>query len=293
MVYTLTLNPAVDYYMDIGQLSSGTLNRSAAENFSFGGKGINVSRMLTALGVPNKAVAVLGGFTGKMCEESARAEGLDIIPVYTDGITRINVKLSDGTELNGSGCELTQAVLDKVFDVLSSAQKGDVVMLCGSIGKGVSSDIYAAAVHQLKQKGVLTAVDADGDALKRAAEEKPFVIKPNTDELGRLCGCKITDGKAAMDCALRLYKIGIQNVLVSMASDGALLVKEHTYQLAAPRVQAVTTIGAGDSMLAGFIYAHIHGMRDEDKLAFAVKCGSARVKTGEFCNIMTIKALFQ
>ncbi len=293
MIYTLTLNPSVDYYMDFNLVRLGALNRSSGERCVVGGKGINVSRMLNALGLKSTVIAAVGGFTGQEIKECIISEGLDFIPLPVSGTTRINVKLNDGTELNGSGAMADVNTVKALFTALDNVVKGDTVVLSGSVCSGFDKNIYARIIAMLNTKGVYTVLDADGALLKNALESRPNLIKPNSSELGALFNADIEDVAAAEKYALKLVDSGIENVIVSMGDKGALYVSgEGTYFCKAPQVSAVTTVGAGDCALAGFIYALESGMSVKQCTAFAVACGSARVNTGIFADRAVINEIF-
>lgn len=295
MIFTLTLNPSIDYYMDIDSVSEGNVNRSRAEKFVFGGKGINVSRMLSNLGVKSTAAAVAGGFTGRALVDGVRAEGIDIIHIPAKGNTRINVKLSKtNTELNGAGVCADNNTAGLIKEAFSGAAKGDIVVMSGSLCRGIVADFYADFISELNKRGVLCVVDADGEALERAVHAEPFLIKPNHIELGRLLGEDISDEQDAAIAVRLLINAGVKNVLVSMGGKGAVFANaDHEIYMPAPAVKAVNTVGAGDCMLAGFIYAFINDMPYRDCLKFAVSCGSAAVKTGHCPDAEAVYSLFK
>lgn len=293
MIYTLTLNPSLDYYMDFNSVRLGVLNRSGSERCVVGGKGINVSRMLNALGLKSTAVAAVGGFTGQEIKECIISEGVDFIPLPVSGTTRINVKLNDGTELNGIGARADDNTLKALFKALDNAVKGDTAVLSGSVCRGFDKDIYARIIDMLNAKGVFTVLDADGALLKNGLESRPRLIKPNSSELSALFNTDADNAAAAEKCALKLVDSGIENVLVSLGDKGALYVgNKGTYFCSAPQVSAVTAVGAGDCALAGFIYALESGMDAKQCTAFAVVCGSARVNTGAFADKAVIDKIF-
>jgi 1-phosphofructokinase len=282
LIYTLTLNPSIDYYMSIDNIAVGEVNRSSGESLAFGGKGINVSRMLKNLGGQSRAVAVVGsGCMSEVLVNELKAEGLNIVPVYANGDTRINVKLkssvSDITELNGIGVNATEATVREVFSTLSEAEKGDIAVLSGSICQGVPKNIYQDLVGELNSRGVLTVVDADGDALANAVKAKPYLIKPNRSELERLTGKKFETVDDVISTAQGIVQAGVKNVLVSMGADGAVLVNYEIYFMPVHRVDGGNTVGAGDSLLAGFVYGMEKGMSPYSCLSFAVACARSRV----------------
>lgn len=293
MIYTVTLNPAIDYYMDFETIKMGMVNRSNSERIAFGGKGINVSRMLARLGFNSCAVAIVGGYTGSSLLAGLKEEGLKVKPVFTEDNTRINVKLKDGTELNGNGPIVDGSVVEKLKKILFNSKSGDIVVFSGSICKGVPSDIYADLIEELKNRNVLTVVDTSGDALKKSVGKKPFLIKPNLHELSIFFNTEIRTKETAAEYALKLTNEGVGNVLVSMGENGAILASDnHLYFCPAPKTAAVNTVGAGDCTLAAFIYAYLNGMSKYNSLAYAVACGSARVSSEFFPTLETVNEVY-
>ncbi len=294
MIYTFTLNPSVDYYMDIDNLAVGSLNRSSGESYVFGGKGINVSRMLKRLGCKSCAVALVGGFTGKALAEGLKEAGIELKPIYTRGVTRINVKLSKiATELNGKGTTADEESLGQLNKILAAINKGDTVILSGSVCQGIDKSIYGKIVSELNKKGVITIVDAEGELLLKAIEANPYLVKPNHIELGQIFDIEIKDINTAELCATKLLEKGVENILVSMGEKGAVLVNNSgTYFCKAPEVKPVNTVGAGDCLLAGYIYALENNYSYDKALQFAVICGSERVKTGDFPDNNVVNKIF-
>ena len=278
MIYTVTLNPSIDYYMDIASLKTGAVNRSSDELITYGGKGINVSRMLNQLDCANRAIAAVAGDTGDALIRGLRAEGIDVLPIHTTGSTRINVKLKDGTELNGAGSVAGEPVLDELKALLQNVCKEDIVVFSGSICRGISPDDYAGLIADAGRQGARVVVDSTGAVLKEVIRKDIFLIKPNIEELSELVGTNITSPREAADYALRLTQTGIDNVLVSLGENGALLAsKDRIYYSHAPEVKVFSSVCAGDCMLAGFIAAYLNGASKQEALLYAVACGSARV----------------
>lgn len=274
MIYTVTFNPALDYAMHIDALCEGETNRSSAEYMQFGGKGINVSVVLSRLGVPTTALGFIAGFTGDALEQAVQAEGVttDFIRLR-DGMTRINVKLKGEkeTEINAGGPTIDQVSLDALYDKLDTLQSGDTLVLAGSVPKSVPADVYAQIMRRLQNRGVRFVVDATGDALKAVLPLEPFLIKPNLRELEELSGRLLPDTAAAVDAAKELQTAGAQNVLVSLGKDGAFLLDANgaTQTVAAHTGTPVNTVGAGDSMVAGFLAGADKGY------AYALTLGNA------------------
>ena len=258
MVYTVTLNPALDYVIHIEDFQTGEINRTQREEIQFGGKGINVSTVLTRLGVENTALGFLAGFTGQVLAEGLRKNGIQTDFIWlTEGLTRINVKIKAGeeTELNGRGPVIPSAALDELFQKLDRLQSGDVLDLSGSIPASLPDDIYQQILRQLEGRGILTVVDAAGELLCAALSYRPFLIKPNHHELGEIFGQTPVTDQALTACAKKLQKQGARNVLVSMAGEGSLLLDETgaCHRLGVPRGTVRNSVGAGDSMVAGFL----------------------------------------
>lgn len=258
MVYTVTLNPALDYVIHIEDFQTGEINRTQREEIQFGGKGINVSTVLSRLGVENTALGFLAGFTGQALAEGLRKNGIQTDFIWLmEGLTRINVKIKAGeeTELNGRGPVIPSAALDELFQKLDRLQSGDVLDLSGSIPASLPDDIYQQILRQLEGRGILTVVDAAGELLCAALSYRPFLIKPNHHELGEIFGQTPVTDQELTACAKKLQKQGARNVLVSMAGEGSLLLDETgaCHRLGVPRGTVRNSVGAGDSMVAGFL----------------------------------------
>ncbi len=286
MIYTLTLNPAVDYTLHIESLNFDSIMRAKSEEIVFGGKGINVSLILKELGVCSTAFGFIGGFTGDALEKGISCEEIktDFVRVNT-GNTRINVKIRDGreTDINAAGPFITAEDLENLFNKLSLLKKDDILVLSGSLPKGVPNDIYGQITERLQSKGVKFILDASGDSLVNALKFNPFLIKPNAEELGEIFGTRIDTKEKALFFAKELQKKGAVNVLVSMGSKGAALVCEDGAELyeKALSIIPVSTVGAGDSMLAGFIAGYIETKSFAYALKLGTACGSATAaKTG-------------
>lgn len=275
MIYTVTFNPAVDCVVDIEHIRPGEVNRLAGEQVFFGGKGINVSVMLNELGIPTEALGFCAGFTGTAIEQWLREKGISTDFIHLkEGFTRINIKIrSDAeTDLNGDGPAIDSEAFDQLIDRLGKLGKGDTLVLAGSLPKSVSNHAYEQIAELMGKKGVRTAVDTSGRAMLNVLRCKPFLIKPNIRELGDMFATNITDAAQAAAYAAKLRKMGARNVLVSMGREGAILLDENDklHTCAACRGKTVGTVGAGDSMLAGFLAGLEQGGYDE-----ALKLGTA------------------
>lgn len=280
MICTLTLNPAIDYIVTLDNLKVGKINRSKAENIYFGGKGINVSLILSELGIKSVATGFVAGFTGVALVKGISSDNLkcDFVKLKK-GVTRINVKIRDGeeTDINAQGPIVDGCDIDRLFQKLDNMTKGDLLILSGSIPSNLPQDIYEKIMQRLKPKGVTFLVDAEGELLMSTLKYNPFLIKPNADELGEIFSVKINNTADALKYAKELRKRGAQNVLVSLGKDGAVLLDENDkeYYMPACEGDAVNSVGAGDSMLAGFIAGHILNGDYNYALKLATAAGGA------------------
>ena len=264
MIYTVTFNPASDYIVHTGPMQVGQVNRSQGEELYFGGKGINVSFVLHELGLPSKALGFVAGFTGAAIEAGIQEQGIATDFVHLDsGFSRINVKIKSGeeTELNGQGPNISEAAVAELFEKLNQLQDGDILILAGSIPNTMSADSYEKILVHLSDKNIKVVVDATKDLLLKVLPYHPFLIKPNNHELGELFGVTLHSIEEIATYAKKLQEMGAQNVLISMAGDGALLIdetgKQHVCGVCKGTVK--NSVGAGDSMVAGFVAGSMHG----------------------------------
>lgn len=264
MIYTVTFNPAIDYIVHTGTMQVGQVNRSQGEELYFGGKGINVSFVLHELGLPSKALGFVAGFTGAAIEAGIQEQGIATDFVHLDsGFSRINVKIKSGeeTELNGQGPNISEAAVAELFEKLNQLQDGDILILAGSIPNTMPADSYEKILAHLSDKKIKVVVDATKDLLLKVLPYHPFLIKPNNHELGELFGVTLHSIEEIATYAKKLQKMGAQNVLISMAGDGALLIdetgKQHVCGVCKGTVK--NSVGAGDSMVAGFVAGSMHG----------------------------------
>lgn len=261
MIYTVTFNPSLDHTVWVDQLTLGEVNRTSQELLYPGGKGINVSIVLHNLGMDNTALGFQAGFTGAALENMLRELGCrtDLIPIA--GYTRINVKIKGETEtdINGQGPAIGQQAQQALFDKLDKLQENDVLVLAGSIPNTLPEDVYQRIMQQLNGRGVLIVVDATGELLTNVLCYHPFLIKPNHLELGELFGKQLHTPKDIIVHAKQLQEQGARNVLISRGKDGGILVAEDggIYQSPAPEGKPVNAVGAGDSMVAGFLYGYL------------------------------------
>lgn len=276
MIYTVTFNPAIDYVMKVGNLDLGKVVRSSDEEIFFGGKGINVSIILSRLELKTKALGFIAGFTGEAIEKGVKNEGVETDFVKLDnGFSRINVKIKTDveTDLNGQGPKISQKKIDELFEKLNQLKSGDILVLAGSIPDSLPEDIYEKILEKLSGRGIEFVVDATKDLLLNVLQYKPFLIKPNNHELSEIFGKELKTDKEIADAAKVLQQRGAKNVLVSMASKGAILVDENkqVYKIGTTKGKVVNSVGAGDSMVAGFIA----GYRQKNDYEYALKLGSA------------------
>lgn len=276
MIYTLSFNPAIDYVVFLNHFNVGQLNRTVRESSFIGGKGINVSLVLKELGFTSTAMGFLAGFTGKAIESELCSLGIKTDFVWLpQGNTRINVKIKteSETEINGQGPEIDAASLDVLRGKLTKLVKGDYLILAGSVPSSLPQDIYEQILGGLAEKEICVIVDATKDLLKKVLHFRPFLIKPNRSELGELFGEEPNTDEKVAQFAANLKEMGAQNVLVSLGGDGALLLDSENRQhhIQAVQGKAVNTVGAGDSMVAGFLAGYL---QTED-FGYALKLGTS------------------
>lgn len=279
MIYTITFNPAIDYVIYADNIKLGAVNRSKGEEIYFGGKGINVSIILAELGISSKALGFTAGFTGEAIEKGISAMGIETDFVHLDkGFSRINVKIKteNETELNGQGPDIPQKKIDELFQKLDAVNDGDTVVLAGSIPASLPSDIYEKILLYLCPKNVKTVVDASKELLLNSFKYKPFLIKPNNFELEEIFDVSVNNVDEIVKCARKLKNMGAVNVLVSMAGEGAVLVDERSeiHTIGTCRGTVKNSVGAGDSMVAGFIAGCETGSY-EYALKLGTACGGA------------------
>ena len=280
MIYTVTFNPAIDYVVRVEEFSLGQVNRSSREEIQFGGKGINVSVMLNHLGTDSCALGFLAGFTGKAIEDELKQMGVHTDFIHlSQGMTRINVKLKaqEETEINAQGPMIPHEDLQKLFEQLEALTSGDILVLAGSIPKSLPNNVYETIIQKLSGKEIQVVVDATRDLLCNVLKYHPFLIKPNHIELGEIFDRTLHNDEEIRECALLLQKRGARNVLVSMAGDGAILLDETGafHKIAAPKGNVKNSVGAGDSMVAGFLAGYLQSRDYETALRTGAAAGSA------------------
>lgn len=281
MIYTLTLNPALDHIVRVKHLDIGETNRMDEEIIKAGGKGINVSKLLKNLGMDSLSLAYIGGFTGKELERLAKEDwGLktDFIEI-SKGLTRINVKIKadNETEINGKGLIINEYEQKLLFEKLEKLGDNDYLFLSGSIPKSLGDNFYAKIMKDLENKSVKIIVDASGNALKESLALKPYLIKPNQRELEEIFDVEIKTDKDLSTYGKKLQDLGARNIIISLGKNGAFMIDEkgNEYYSKAPEGKLVDSVGSGDSMLAGFVYGIIAGFSTEEAFKFALACGSA------------------
>lgn len=280
MIYTVTFNPSLDYIVSVNDFQLGLTNRTDSELILPGGKGINVSTILMNLGIDSTAFGFAAGFTGEEIIREVEAMGIrsDFIKIDS-GISRINLKLKniDGTEINGSGPEISEEKIEELLRKLDILGEGDILVLAGNIPASMPADMYSTIMERLQHKNVTFIVDATKDLLINVLKYKPFLIKPNNHELGELFDVKLTTREEVIPYGKKLQKQGARNVLISMAGEGAVLVAEDgsVYEAPAPKGTLVNAVGAGDSMVAGFTAGWIEKKDYRHAFYMGVSAGSA------------------
>ncbi len=274
MIYTVTFNPAIDYLVLTDEIKEGVTNRTKGEEIFFGGKGVNISYVLSQLGVKNIALGFVAGFTGDALEKYLRDNDVfcDFVKLKR-GFTRINVKIKNNleTELNAQGPEISEEDVSELLKKLDKLEQNDTLILAGSVPNNLSKNIYECILAMLSGRGVRFVVDATGDLLVNTLKFRPFLIKPNVFELSEIVGEELNSEDKIISAAKKLKKMGALNVLVSMGSDGAILLDENDviHKAFAHNIDFVNSVGAGDSMIAGFISGC------DISYEYALKLGSA------------------
>lgn len=280
MIYTVTFNPSLDYVIQVDKLVPGEINRTTHEAVYPGGKGNNVSVILSNLGHSSKALGFTAGFTGEALENMLKEFGCDTAFIrLPEGSTRINVKINAGeeTEINGQGPVITEEAQSALFEQLDALKEEDILVLAGSIPNTLPSDIYERILERLQGRGIHFVVDATKDLLLKVLKYHPFLIKPNNHELGEMFGVTLKTRDEIVTYAKKLQEMGAENVLVSMAGDGAILLTEDgiIYKAKPPKGKVLNSVGAGDSMVAGFLTGYLNTGEYEKAFRLGVVTGSA------------------
>ncbi|WP_261132308.1 1-phosphofructokinase [Bacillus sp. Marseille-Q3570] len=295
MIYTVTLNPSLDYIVGLEDIELGKVNRSDDTATFAGGKGINVSRVLKRLDQSSCALGFTGGFTGDFIKSALEQEKVQTDFVQVDGNTRINVKIKSGveTEINGPSPEIRPEHLDLLKNKFKSITQADVIVIAGSLPEKLEPSFYRELIELLPD-GAKVIVDTKGVPLNQAILAKPFLIKPNHHELADLFNVEIDNNEDAEKYARKLVDTGAENVLVSMAGDGALLVTtDGSYLCSVPKGNVVNSVGAGDSVVAGFVANYLQSTNIIEAFQYGVAAGSASAFSMEFCTKNEVEELFK
>ncbi len=296
MIYTVTLNPAVDYVVGLDEIRLGEVNRTFGEQIFFGGKGINVSIVLRRLGIKSTALGFIAGFTGNALKNQLMLEGVSSDFLQVDGFTRINVKIRSKleTELNGSGPFIDEQSLLSLIKQLQNLNNEDWLILSGSLPKCLKKDTYKRILDAVKHSGVKTVVDTSGEALLEAIKASCDYIKPNISELSEILNKKLDTTKSVIEAAKNIQKFGAKNVIVSMGKYGAVFVDQKGGVITeeAPVINPVNTVGSGDSLLAGFISGFISTNNPRTALKLGVAAGSATAASEGLASKSAIMEIF-
>ncbi|MGQ7371835.1 1-phosphofructokinase [Streptococcus suis] len=296
MIYTVTLNPAIDYIVRLDHVETGSVNRMESDDKYAGGKGINVSRVLKRLGYPNTATGFLGGFTGQFIKDGLVAEGIDTDFVQVDQDTRINVKIKadQETEINGLGPTVTEAQLAELEMILAGLTANDTVVFAGSAPASLGNQVYNHLIPVAKQAGAQVVCDFEGQTLLDCLAYQPLLVKPNNHELEAIFNVELNGIEDIETYAKKILDMGAQNVIISMAGDGALLVTPEATYFAKPIKGTVkNSVGAGDSMVAGFTGEYVHSQDPIEALKWGVACGTATAFSDDLASIEFIKETYE
>lgn len=289
MIYTCTLNPSIDYRVELDEFEVGGLNRAKENAYYPGGKGINVSRVLKNLGTDNMALGFLGGFTGQFILDFLNREKIESDFIFHEAPTRVNVKVKtrdSETEINGKGAFISKDNQEMLLEKIRSLTKEDYLVISGSLPQGISFDFYEKMVSIAKEKGVSWIIDISGPNVKKLLHYKPFLIKPNHHELAQILEKEIATVDDVVAGAKELVQLGAQNVIVSMGGKGAIFVNDKlTLKAEAPKGTVKSTVGAGDSMVAGFLSSYIKNKDPKASFAFSVATGSATAFSDDLCRL--------
>lgn len=298
MIYTVTFNPSLDYIVNVPGFTCGRVNRTREEKIFPGGKGINVSMVLKNLGYENTALGFYAGFTGNELQRLVEEKGIcaDFIPV-AEGMSRINVKIrgDEESEINGQGPAILDDDIEKLYEKLERLRDGDILVMAGSIPDVMPQTIYMDIMKYLADRNLKIVVDATKDLLVNVLQYHPFLIKPNNHELGEIFGVTFKERSEVIPYAKKLQKMGAKNVLISMAGDGAVLVAEdgNVYESEAPKGKVVNSVGAGDSMVAGFLAGYLQSGSYQDAFHMGVCTGSASAFSEELATKAEVEQLLK
>lgn len=296
MIYTVTLNPSIDYIVRLDKVLIGSVNRMDSDDKFAGGKGINVSRVLKRLGIENTATGFIGGFTGKFITDTLEEEGISSHFVEVEQDTRINVKIKADaeTEINGPGPEISSQKLEELEKFLSSLTSGDTVVFAGSSPKNLGNIVYKELIGLTRKTGAQVVCDFEGQTLLDSLEFEPLLVKPNNHELGDIFGIKLESLDQIESYARQILNKGAQHVIISMASDGALLVTRDGAYFAKPiKGNVKNSVGAGDSMVAGFTGEFVRSGDVIQAFKWGVACGTATTFSDDLATADYIKEIYE
>ena len=298
MIYTVTFNPSLDYIVRVENFRAGTINRTYYENVLPGGKGINVSIVLKNLGHDSTALGFMAGFTGR--EICARLEKFGVASDFIDvaeGLSRINLKMKsdEETEINGQGPNITDGDIEKLYEKLDTLQAGDILIISGSVPNTLPGDMYERIMSRLEGRGIEIVVDAEKDLLVNVLKFHPFLIKPNNHELGAIYGVELKKKDEVVPYAKKLQEAGAKNVLISMAGEGAVFISEKgdVLKSEAPKGKVVNSVGAGDSMVAGFMTGYLETGDYEKAFKMGLCTGSASAFSPDLATRPEVEALLK
>jgi len=296
MIYTLTLNPSIDYIINLENFVPGSINLTKSEYKLPGGKGINVSQVLNNLEAPNTALGFIGGFTGDFIKKSLEKKNIKNSFIEVSGDTRINIKMKDSnneSEINGNSPEILSEELEKLKEKLKLLTSKDTLVLSGSVPKSITSSIYKDIMNTLPH-GVKIILDAKDEALLEGIKGKPYMIKPNNHELGDIFNVKLKSIEDIILYGKKLIDLGAQNIIVSMAKDGALLITPNfSYIADAPKGKLINSVGAGDSLVAGFTYGIYKNLDIVEAFKLGIACGSASAFSENLCTKIEAEKLLK
>jgi len=296
MIYTITFNPSIDYIVEVENFKIGDVNRVQRDHKYPGGKGINVSRVLNNMGIKSKALGFIGGFTGNYVKDFLKNEGVDTGFITVEGDTRINVKLksNEETEINGAGPNISDDDLKKMFEKIDALSADDFLVLAGNVQKTLPRDIYSKIQERCLDNKVKVVVDTTGEVLMATLKYNPFLIKPNNFELGEIFDVQIETKDEIIHYANKLMEKGVQNVIISMAGDGAILLcDEGVYHALPPKGIVKNSVGAGDSLIGGFLASYSQNSNIVEAFRWGSACGSATAFSHDLCKKEDVEMLLE
>ncbi|MGL5417688.1 MAG: 1-phosphofructokinase [Clostridium sp.] len=296
MIYTLTLNPSIDYIVNVKNLKIGEVNRSCNEIKFPGGKGINVSRILSELNIENTALGYIGGFTGRFIEESLRELDIKTDFIKVNGDNRINVKIksSEESEINGAGPKIKEEDIQALLNKLNELKSGDYLILAGSIQASLPKDLYLQIQDMLEEKNVCVVIDTSGQALLEGIKRKPFLIKPNDKEIEEIFNVKLKNIEDVIEYGKQLFNLGARNVIISRGGEGAILICEDgVFKGNAPKGVVQNSVGAGDSLVGGFVGTFSKTGNILESFKYGIGAGSASAFSLDLCTKNDIEKLLK